>query len=921
MLIIRTNRFRKMFAILAGVTAHFWLMYLVAITTLFTVVYGENSSGNTGPARHRFGYLERSGFEPKEQEAQFREIDLSDRVVYFRQRKIGRGPIQAIVQGEFVAYHFDRGTGRLLDFQLKWHEDRPEVLPKVIDHTTAEIVTTEYITRTIPRTGRQPISTPKVRFSGLYYLSEDSAVAMVWPVPTNPCWIVETEMDGTIQAMIVDAVENRVVGKAVPPPDPEGFSLTGPLNLDSCTGGWTSWYLNARYWFDRIGYPTQAIQYPSQAIMIEKIQSLNTSVFYELAHGGSINFANGCRDTTTASLVTSWLVDIPAMPFTFLASCDGLCNTGPGTLSHAFRKGSKQDTATVGYCGMSNEPCVDSCWYAGYSISWQSRFFDLLSQGKTMQEAFDGANADYPGCGANSCMRFAGDPTLTLLPTIIRGGPPRRIYVDDTATGANTGRNWTDAFISLSDALDVAGNGTEIWVAEGIYPPRSIGLGQGESFYLKGGSRVYGGFLAGATDLEQRDPITHVTILTGDLNGDDTTNLNRSDNSIHVVVIDSCDSTTLLDGCVVTGGNADGSTDEDQYGGGMYCINSTVVINNCTIQGNTCKEMGGGIYIGSDAAPRLEGCRIQNNQSGMLGGGMVSYGASVLQNCHFEENQAQIGGGLWGIFASVTGCWFRNNRVDLDGGGGYFTGELTVDRCLFYANVAGNTGGGIFAKDSVVTISQCTLTRNDAQRCGGLYNEGGKIYVLNSILWNNFDASTCLYCAQIDGLPRPVLEFCCLKGWTVLEGGLGNFDADPLFADPQAGDVHVQSVAGRWDAAMEYWVIDSQTSRCIDAGSPGMIIGDETSMNGMEAMNKRINLGVYGGTVEASRTPVGWSLLADINNDGLVGMEDFAILSKWWMRTLIEPVHADFNRDAVMGMEDLVVLVESWIDRTLWRTD
>lgn len=412
-------------------------LYLILVSVLVAAIFvwADNSKGaEKQDSGQRFRYLSKAGFEPTDQEAQFREFTLSDRVVYFRQRRIGRGSVQAIVQGEFVAYHFERGTGRLIDFQVKWRNNLPEVLPDVMDQTIAEATTIKHLISNMNRHGQRPVSTPKVRFTGLYYLSEDNPIDIVQPVPTNPCWIVETENNGIIQATIVDAVESRVVGKAVPPPGAEGFSLTGPENLDDCTGGWTDWYMNAKEWFDRMGYLTDAIQYPTEAMMIEKIQSLNASVFYELAHGNSIKFSNGCEDTTTVSDVSNWLDNSPAMPFTFLASCDGMCNTGPGTLSHAFRKGSKQDTATVGYCGMSNAPCVDSCWYAGYTVLWQTRLFDLLNQGKTIQEAFDGANADYPGCGTNSCMRLVGDPTLTMMPTILRG---QRIRLEGDLTFGN----------------------------------------------------------------------------------------------------------------------------------------------------------------------------------------------------------------------------------------------------------------------------------------------------------------------------------------------------------------------------------------------------------------------------------------------------------------------------------------------------
>ncbi len=48
---------------------------------------------------------------------------------------------------------------------------------------------------------------------------------------------------------------------------------------------------------------------------------------------------------------------------------------------------------------------------------------------------------------------------------------PSVSYVDVDATGAGTGLSWTDAFVSLRDALAAAAPGMEIWVAAGTYRP------------------------------------------------------------------------------------------------------------------------------------------------------------------------------------------------------------------------------------------------------------------------------------------------------------------------------------------------------------------------------------------------------------------------------------------------------------------
>src|SRR5262249_14970416 len=105
------------------------------------------------------------------------------------------------------------------------------------------------------------------------------------------------------------------------------------------------------------------------------------------------------------------------------------------------------------------------------------------------------------------------------------------IYVKASATGANDGSNWTNAYTSLQSALSVASNGAEIWVATGTYLPTS-GTDRSASFTLKSGVAVYGGFAGTETLLSQRNWATNVAILSGDI----ATTGTSSDNSYHVVI-------------------------------------------------------------------------------------------------------------------------------------------------------------------------------------------------------------------------------------------------------------------------------------------------------------------------------------------------------------------------------------------------
>ena len=113
------------------------------------------------------------------------------------------------------------------------------------------------------------------------------------------------------------------------------------------------------------------------------------------------------------------------------------------------------------------------------------------------------------------------------------------IFVDDSATGANNGSSWTDAYAHLQDALMFASEGDEIRVAQGVYRPDQFvlserpNLGRQETFQLKNGVGILGGYGGCRSDYpDWRNIGRFQTILSGDLHGDDTDEWqNRTDNS------------------------------------------------------------------------------------------------------------------------------------------------------------------------------------------------------------------------------------------------------------------------------------------------------------------------------------------------------------------------------------------------------
>ena len=110
---------------------------------------------------------------------------------------------------------------------------------------------------------------------------------------------------------------------------------------------------------------------------------------------------------------------------------------------------------------------------------------------------------------------------LLLTPRTARADGP--IYVDRDAPGpTHNGESWPTAYVTLQGALDVASAGDEIWVAAGVYTPTNV-ANEDATFYLESGVAIYGGFAGGEISRDQRDWEAHVTVLSGDIDGNDTT--------------------------------------------------------------------------------------------------------------------------------------------------------------------------------------------------------------------------------------------------------------------------------------------------------------------------------------------------------------------------------------------------------------
>ena len=352
-----------------------------------------------------------AAFEPHH--AAYRGVTIADRVVYYRQRMIG----DAMVIGDLHAYHLDKDSMSLLNEVRRWRDDLPETLPEVVSQAFAESMVDGHIVS-----------------SQLAYLPQGPSIFNLDPVPCHPCWIIRTTWTGEdITIHIIDGVTGAFLGYADPPPS-AGFAMSG--NMSSCTSYWSSQLNSAAYWFEEMGYSTDAIVHPEEREIRDHVRSHETAVLFEIAHGDSYHFRNSCTDMTYADEVAAWMVDFEKMPFAFIASCLGMYYEGEDTFSYALRNGEEVGTAVVGYCGMSQSQCEDTCWPV--STPWQNEFFSALNEGETVGEALQQALIAYPMCVPGEphrpCMVMEGDPDVTLVPNLIREAPQPLSFVEMPTT-------------------------------------------------------------------------------------------------------------------------------------------------------------------------------------------------------------------------------------------------------------------------------------------------------------------------------------------------------------------------------------------------------------------------------------------------------------------------------------------------------
>jgi parallel beta-helix repeat protein len=492
---------------------------------------------------------------------------------------------------------------------------------------------------------------------------------------------------------------------------------------------------------------------------------------------------------------------------------------------------------------------------------------------------------------------------------------------------------------NIQAAIDASNNGDIIYLA----PGRFKGEGNRDLDY-KGKAITISG-------LDPNDPnIVAATII-------DCEGLGRG------FIFDNNEtSNSVLQGITITNGCFKNEYSEIQPGGAIYFESSSPKIFKCNLIQN--KGYYGGAFYLTKSNPLILECSFINNQATDYSGGGLFLGLSspIIKNCIIKGNICErLGGGISLVSSNplIEGCTISDNQAydNWGQGGGICTwySSPVISNCLITSNYAGLNGAGIYCGyQGLQLILNCTVSLNKIGRGAGagIVTENTFPLIINSIVYFNYPIES-KQIALFDWNGMGYYPSICDISYSDIQGGeLGiyvslsvlnysksNLGIDPCFVTPSYwdangtpndanddfwvnGDYHLKSQGWRWDKTANQWTWDNVTSRCIDAGSPGYSLGDEPMTLLVDPLNrfgvnKRIDMGCYGGTAEASMPPYDWALLSDMDNNGKVDFVDYSYLTQLYGSSG-EKLDGDLNRDGKVDMKDLKLFAADWLGYTDW---
>ncbi len=383
------------------------------------------------------------------------------------------------------------------------------------------------------------------------------------------------------------------------------------------------------------------------------------------------------------------------------------------------------------------------------------------------------------------------------------------------------------------------------------------------------------GYLGQSTSVESSDPTWTNTVCDGatvfyvDAEFGNNVNSGLSEDTPFVTIqhaIDFChhgDTVIVLPGLYVGAGNIN-----LDYAGRLITVRSSKGPTQTVID---CQGLGRGVVFQNceDQTAVLDGFTIIHGNADRGGGILCDASSPTITRCNIIDNFGYSGGGIRVVrsFTRITHCVIARNS-STEGGAGircdYGPGSPEIVNCTLTGNTSAGYGGGFWAGYGVHPfMSHCIVW-------GNVSGQQGPDMALSSQ-----SVLTVTYSDVLGG---------CEAIYPLSDGQIiwheGNMDADPLFVSSERMDYHLKSRRGRYSSEHDLWILDEQTSPCIDAGDSSLDAGDERE-------SEHLNLGAYGGTVLASMALEDCTagIIGDADSNGLVEMLDLYVLIEKWLNS------------------------------------
>ena len=203
-------------------------------------------------------------------------------------------------------------------------------------------------------------------------------------------------------------------------------------------------------------------------------------------------------------------------------------------------------------------------------------------------------------------------------------------YVSPTGLSVAPYASWSNAATTIQAALNAAGPGHEVVVAEGHYVvTASVTLTN--AVWLHGAGDCKRTIVDGSGTTRVFSLLTNAVV-----EGFTVTNGWVAGHGAGMYVSGG----GTVRNCVLSGNRTAAGT---CYGGGMF-LTDTGLVERCLFHGNYAASQGGGAWIGYDTVAR--NCLFRGNTAGVEGGGLFCYRGATLDNCTIVQNGAGHGGGI-----------------------------------------------------------------------------------------------------------------------------------------------------------------------------------------------------------------------------------------------------------------------------------